>query len=119
MNSSLAAYDLAGFNYEAIRPDDWMLALHQSQDAPNQPQNLGVRFRGVFTLPLCYNRPMPSSKAMTPPPVHNRPKQTYPCSCGADPGGDLQGNETASFREVSGLGGFGKYMDWCGKDMNY
>lgn len=143
MRSSLAAYDEALFDYEDIRADSWMMAVQSGMsnitaNNPNPsvadittpgpdnytPQSLGPTFGGAFTIPVCYYvgnkapKTVVPNRNRSPPPVHDRPKQWYPCWCGPVGGPNGQGSETDGFRNATGLANFDAYNKWCNGGQN-
>jgi hypothetical protein len=64
-----------------VRQDRWATAM--MHNGPDSPQEQGVKFEGVFTIPVCYDG---SGGSITP--VRTDDGRHFPCSCG---------DETAAF----------------------
>ncbi|KAI9770880.1 MAG: hypothetical protein M1839_003000 [Geoglossum umbratile] len=101
IKSSVKAYQAAGFDYTKVRQDRWATAM--MQNGPDSPQQQGVKFEGVFTIPVCYDS---SGRSITP--VRTDDGRRFPCRCG---------DETAAFATAAGffqdVYSAGKYCNFC------
>ena len=86
IESSIKAWYAAGFNYNNVRQQRWLDAM-ANWGIGNRPVDLGARFEGVFTIPVCYD---PTGQAISA--VKTNKNRNYPCACGVD------NSDTAAFR---------------------